>query len=142
MALDTILVALGQDDDHESLLDTALETAGPSDATVVLGVGHPEDDYEAVLDDFEGDATPDELAARSATIRSITDRLADAGIEYEIRGGVGDTGETFVSIADAVGADLLYIHGQARSPTGKALFGDTAQSVLLNAPCPVTFVRQ
>ena len=30
--------------------------------------------------------------------------------------------------------------GQQRSPSGKALFGDTAQQVVLNFPGPVTIV--
>ncbi|WP_394743123.1 universal stress protein [Natronococcus roseus] len=142
MAIDTILVALKPSDDYDSLTDAVTDVAGPTEATVVLGVGHPKDDYKAASEDFGENTTPDELATRSDSIQTFTTRFEKEGIDYEIRGGVGDTGETFVSLADATDADLLYVQGEDRSPTGKALFGDTAQSVLLNAPCPVTFVRR
>ncbi|MDX1746824.1 MAG: universal stress protein, partial [Halobacteriales archaeon] len=57
------------------------------------------------------------------------------------RGAVGERGETVVEIATEVGADRIVIGGRSRSPTGKAVFGSTAQEILLSAPCPVTFVR-
>ena len=40
-----------------------------------------------------------------------------------------------------VAADLVIVGGRRRSPTGKAVFGSTAQEVMLEAPCPVMFVR-
>jgi nucleotide-binding universal stress UspA family protein len=67
--------------------------------------------------------------------------LDDAGIAYEIRGVTGEGGDAYVDLAESVRPDLLYVQGKDRSPTGKALFGSTAQNVLLNAPCPVTYVR-
>jgi len=44
-------------------------------------------------------------------------------------------------LAAEVDADLVVVSGRKRTPTGKAVFGSTAQTVLLDAPCPVTFVR-
>jgi nucleotide-binding universal stress UspA family protein len=45
-------------------------------------------------------------------------------------------------MAAGVDADMVFIQERRRSPAGKAVFGSAAQEVLLNAPCPVTFVRQ
>jgi nucleotide-binding universal stress UspA family protein len=44
-------------------------------------------------------------------------------------------------VARDVDADMVVTGGRKRSPAGKAVFGSTAQKVLMNAPCPVTFVR-
>jgi nucleotide-binding universal stress UspA family protein len=38
--------------------------------------------------------------------------------------------------------DLLVVGGRGRSPTGKAVFGSTVETVLRRAPCPVTYVRR
>lgn len=142
MPVETILLAVKPEEEHEFLVDAVLDVAEPTRATVVLGVVHSEESFEAANEDYGGRASPDELARRSKAVRVATDRLEEADVPYEVRGAVGDPGETFVSIGEETGADLLFVRGKKRSPTGKALFGSTAQTVLLNAHCPVTFVRQ
>jgi nucleotide-binding universal stress UspA family protein len=46
-----------------------------------------------------------------------------------------------VALAEELDADLVIVGGRTRSPAGKAVFGSTAQEILLESPCPVTFVR-
>lgn len=143
MPIETILLAVRSDaEDYEQLVDTALDIAGPTGASVVIGVVHSEEAYEAANRDFDGKAAPDELARRNQQVTKIIERFDSARVPTEIRAGVGEVGETIVSIARDANADLVFIQERARSPTGKALFGSAAQNVLLNAPCPVTFVRQ
>ncbi|AGB37917.1 universal stress protein [Natronococcus occultus] len=148
MTLQTILLAVGPGDADrtEELAETVIEVAAPADATVVLAHVFTQDEYNEVLENLEMDAEsdqvrPDEVASRHSTIRKIQQRLDEAGIDYDVRGDIGDHGSTIVELATGVAADRVVVGGRRRSPTGKAVFGSTAQEVLLSSPCPVTFVR-
>ena len=148
MTLKTILLAVGPGDAKrtDELAEAVVEVAKPAGTTVVLGHVFTDAEYEEVLDrlDFDPDheeVDPDDVAMRHATIRDLREPLDDAGVDYEIRGAVGDHGSTIVNLATDVDADRVVVGGRKRSPTGKAVFGSTAQEVLLSAPCPVTFVR-
>ena len=148
MTLETILLAVGPGDAErtDELAEAVIEVGQPADSTVVLGHVFTQDEFEDVLDRLAFDpdaeaADPDDVAGRHATIRDLRRPLEDAGVEYVIRGAVGDHGKTIVDLAEEVDADRVIVGGRKRSPTGKAVFGSTAQEVLLSAPCPVTFVR-
>lgn len=167
MAIETIALAVGSGDERrvDALADAVIELAEPTGATVVLAHVFEDDQFHAIRArlaetggdvivsarrsvkeqssaDREADLSADEVARRVGAIRDIEDRLEAAGIEYATRGTVGDDlAEAIVELAEGVGADRLVVGGRRRSPAGKAIFGSTAQAVLLNAPCPVEFVR-
>jgi len=149
MAIETVLLAVGprDADRYERLGEEAIEIAGPTGATVVLGHVFTREEYRDTLDrlDFEPereDVSADDVARRHSTIRDLGRLLDEADVDYEIRGLVGDHGESIVTLVENVGADLVVVGGRKRTPTGKAVFGSTAQTVMLEAPCPVTFVRE
>lgn len=149
MTLETVLLAVGPGDADRSdqLAEAVLEVAKPADATVVLAHVFTESEYDDVLDRLEFDRTvdeidPDAVAGRHSTIHELEDVFDEHDVDYKVQGAVGEHGPTIVDLAASTGADRVVVGGRRRSPTGKAVFGSTAQEVMLSAPCPVTFVRQ
>jgi nucleotide-binding universal stress UspA family protein len=147
MAIETILLAVGPGDADrtEALAEAVTDVAGPTGARVVLAHVFTDEEFDGVVSQLDydpmGDIDPDEVATRHATVRELAKTFDDAGVDYEIRGRVGEHGESIVDLANEVAADRVVVGGRKRSPAGKAVFGSTAQEVMLNAPCPVTFVR-
>jgi nucleotide-binding universal stress UspA family protein len=150
MSLETILVAVGEGDKDrlDSIAQIAADIAGPAGATTALAHVFTKEQYDTAREklDFEkaSEVTPDVIAERYATIRELADAMDEANIDHTAHGRLSDsasTGERIVELCEEVDADLVIVGGRKRSPTGKAVFGSTAQEVMLNAPCPVTFVR-
>lgn len=69
--------------------------------------------------------------------REYAESVADLDVEHESIGLVGTPADEVVRYASDVSARYIVVAPKKRSPTGKALFGSVAQSVLLNADCPV-----
>ncbi len=146
--MNTVLLAIGDSDENrlDQLLDETIAIADPTDATVVLGHVFTREAYDKARTNlsFDGPApevTPDVVAERYSAIREAAKTLAEYGIDTEIRGILGEDGKAVVDLAERVEADRILIGGRRRTPAGKAVFGSTAQAILLSAPCPVTFVR-
>lgn len=146
MPIDTVLLAVGRDDDArmERMAAAATDLAGATGAEVV--VAHAFETQAAVDDaldrlDVRGGGAGD-VTRRLESVRVARGLLIEAEADFEIRGVVGDAGETISELAAEVDADRVIVGGRRRSPTGKAVFGSTAQQILLSAPCPVTFVRE
>jgi nucleotide-binding universal stress UspA family protein len=74
--------------------------------------------------------------AEEVASTAITDLLSDLELETEAVGRVvdndDDRADLILKVAEANDCDYVFLMGSRRSPTGKALFGDTAQSVILN----------
>lgn len=62
-------------------------------------------------------------------------------VEVKAVGRIGDPADKIVEYAESQDARYVVVSPQQRSPTGKVLFGSVAQSVLLNADCPVISLR-
>ena len=150
MSLETVLLAIDTEDADEvgELAGTAADIAGPAGATVVLSHIYTEAAYEAAREKLQFDpnseVTPSVVARRTVNIREASETLADAGVDTTVEarlGNGGDAGDRLAELADRVGADLVIVGGRGRTPAGKAVFGSTAQTVMLTADCPVTYVR-
>lgn len=64
--------------------------------------------------------------------------VLDDDVEFTAAGKIGDPQDIILETADTEGVDHIFIHGKQRSPTGKAVFGDLAQAIILNFDGPVT----
>jgi nucleotide-binding universal stress UspA family protein len=150
MSFETVLLAIGPNDREslDVLVDAAVDLAESSDATVSLLYGFSRDDYESLMEQMDidtttGGLTADEVAQRHESIREPADRLESLGIEYKIQGvSGGNLSEKIVRTIEREDADVAVVGGSKRSPAGKAMFGDLAQKVLLNAPVPVLYVKR
>ncbi|MFW5949880.1 MAG: universal stress protein [archaeon] len=147
MTLKTVLVAVGPKDSDrvDELAEAAIEVAGPAGAKVVLAhVFTPTQLEEAAerLDFDTADAVdPTAVAHRHATIRNLMDALDAAAVEFDVYGRKGDHATEIVDLSEEIEADRIIVGGRKRSPSGKAVFGSVAQDIMLEAPCPVTFVK-
>ena len=147
MALETVLAVAETDEseDGHALANAVIDVTGPAGATVVVLYVFSEAAYtEAVAarDDESVSPSPDALAAEQDSVARLADALDDAGIDHEIRGEIGEPVERILTEAEEGDVDLVFVGSKRRSPTGKVIFGSTAQDVMLNAPCPVVFVRE
>jgi nucleotide-binding universal stress UspA family protein len=68
-------------------------------------------------------------------------RLKAAGWTVETDEPEGDIADTIVQRAIDLKADLIAMTTHGRSGFGKLIFGNEAESVLKNAPCPLLLVR-
>jgi len=148
MALDTLVVAIGPNDDArtEELTEAVLDVATPTGANVVFLHVFSEQAYQAGIDEagFDPDdpPSPDELASRLEAIDAMAAEFEAADVPYGIEGRIGDEVDTILEAATDADADVLYVSGRKRSPTGKAVFGSTVHRLLMDSPCPVLFVRE
>lgn len=146
MALDTVLLVVRPGDEGygKTLAGTLVDTAKPANARAIVAEMFTEDECDATLKsldlDAESEVTPEKIADQHRTINTVTEHLNTEGLDHDVRCFTGPHSETITDIA--ADADLLIIGGRERSPAGKAFFGSTTQEVLLDAPCPVVFVRR
>ncbi|ELZ12184.1 UspA domain-containing protein [Halovivax asiaticus JCM 14624] len=144
------LVVVANTDRHRALLETAGEFASGSDAELVLLSTLTETEYEddrnalKSLEEIEGatygiDATEERLERAAQKI--VNDTIVDMDVDYQIAPrviGDGSLADEILQVAEELACDHIFIVGQKRSPTGKALFGNVAQAVILGFDGQVT----
>lgn len=147
MELETVLVAVGPTEENrvEDLTQSVCAVAGPAEARVVLFHSFTESAFdEGVREtgyDPEDPPEPAVVASRLASVDAMASTLSETDIAYDVRGAIGSPKGTILDAVDAVDADMVFVGGRSRSPVGKAIVGSTSQKVLMNATCPVVFVR-
>ena len=141
--MERALTVVDSTDASAELVREAGELAAGVGASLVVFAPVTEDEYEddaAVLSTIEAvegtsiDKTADRIATRAAE-QYADEHLSETDVEYEPLGTVVDEGERADAILEAAernDCDYVFLVGKRRSPTGKALFGDVAQAVILN----------
>lgn len=140
------LVVIEGSETIDSLLREAGELAAGVDAELLLVHVTTEEEFSERADALASvhglDATYDVMQAREGAKQVATDIatkvLSDIEVEYEAIGRLGDVHDEVLAVADEHDCDHLFVAGRKRSPTGKAIFGDRAQRLILNFTGPVT----
>lgn len=147
--MERALVAVYPTEGIEWLVAEAGRLAGGVDAELIVLYARSESEYEedrrAVEEVMALEASTYDVGQASEGAERVASEIADEAltgvdVEYETMGVIGDSAERILSVADEHGCDHVFIPGRRRSPTGKAIFGDTAQQVILNFEGPVTIV--
>jgi nucleotide-binding universal stress UspA family protein len=97
-----------------------------------------------VVNSSRGDAAIDERFAQGENLDRLHATLEASGVEFELRQPVQghNADEEVLEVVRDLSADLLVIGVRRRSAVGKFIMGSTAQSILLEADCPVLAVKQ
>ena len=126
----TVVVAYSPDPYGEAALDAGLDQARQGGDLLV------------VVNATKGDALVDRRYAGSDQVADLEQRLADSGVEHELRQDVvSDVAGAVVAAATASQARLIVVGVRHRSPVGKAIMGSIAQQVILDADVPVLSVK-
>jgi nucleotide-binding universal stress UspA family protein len=96
-----------------------------------------------VVNASRGDALVDPRYATADDWASVQARLAESGIEHETAQQVAavDPADQLLRVAHESNAELIVIGLRPRTPVGKFILGSSAQTVLLQAECPVLAVK-
>lgn len=140
----TILATIDETERAKQIVPLAHDLATRYDEPLIVLHVIPTEDYEAhrealesipEFSNFSLSQTTDSAARFARQV--VTETVGDTTIEVETRGRIGDVADETLAEARRIDPRFLVISGRRRSPTGKAIFGSSAQKILLNATCPV-----
>lgn len=140
--MDRAIVVVDGTDQNRSLLREAVAlTTAVGAEVILLGLGSTdslEDDTEVLeaISDIEGTAATDETILEGLegetnrfvreTLGSLPDKSTTVAVLAE------NEASAIIDTAEEYDCDHIFITGRKRSPTGKVVFGDRTQKVLLN----------
>lgn len=89
------------------------------------------------------DRLVDPRYAQDVQAEALESRLQASGVPFAVRRFTSTqlAADDVLNVAEEVGAEVIVIGLRHRTPVGKLILGSTAQSILLDAPCPVLAVK-
>lgn len=136
------LVVVDHTESHRELLTEAAEHAVGADAELVLLATITEAEYEEKARDLETIGSVENVSYDSGEILDgVVSRTREfaagalGSVSTEVVARVvedGDLANAVIATAEDHDCDHVFLLGRRRSPTGKAVFGDVAQQVVLN----------
>lgn len=140
-----ILAAIDENERSKRVVRIAHDLATTYGDTLIALHVVPQDDFEEhrkslrEIPEFRDFSMAQEAgSAEEFARRFVVETIEDVDRQmFEPRGRVGNIARVILGEAERVEPRYLVISGRRRSPAGKALFGNTAQEILLNADCPV-----
>lgn len=96
-----------------------------------------------VVNTARGDALVDPGFASGEDVAEVRRQLEASGVDFEIDHRISgrDGADDVTTAAERLDASLVVIGLRRRSPTGKLIFGSTAQRILLDVHCRVLAVK-
>jgi nucleotide-binding universal stress UspA family protein len=96
-----------------------------------------------VVNSSRGESLVDKRFASGAEWQSVEERLTASGVDHELTQLVAskDAADQILRLAEDLNADLIVIGLRRRTPVGKLILGSQAQTILLEAECPVLAVK-
>lgn len=140
----TIVVATDQSDHATAVAKEGASFAVAFDEPLhLVHVMTRSEFMDVQLESVETDGNPVELdQIRRFAAKQAEKAAADIDVPYETVGLVGNTADEIINYSDEQNARAIVVGPKKRSPTGKALFGSVAQSILLKADMSVVTVTQ
>jgi nucleotide-binding universal stress UspA family protein len=134
-----IVAAVDRSERGEEIVEEAHELATAfGEELHVIHVLSQSEFVELERTSVEGSGQAIEMEDIRGIAREIAEESAEAITDdYTATGLVGDAADEIIRYSSENDARYIVISGRRRSPVGKALFGSTTQSVLLDADRPV-----
>lgn len=148
--MDHALAVVGPTEAAKTLTREAGELAAGVDAKLTLLHVTDEDVYDDQREELQQLTSGDSTYSVGQAVEGARSFAADVGretlegvdVRYEAVGSLGERAETVLREVRERDCDHVFVTGNKRSPTGKALFGDDTQRIVLDSSTPVTVVTE